>query len=145
MPPFTSVLPGMRVPDCLMKVARAPRVGALGLPSAVVGYLFELLGKGRHVLLLHLQLLPPGSRKQNIFGCEMPNAPLVRKCFCDVHEVQQSGKRHLTREVAAARQCCVLRRFRVVLVLLYMHLVRQEVRDIRLLFLLRCACAFSAL
>lgn len=47
------------------------------LPEAVPGYLFELLGRGRHLLLLHVLLLPPGSRKQNIFGCEIAGGPLV--------------------------------------------------------------------
>ncbi|KAL8440275.1 hypothetical protein Efla_004971 [Eimeria flavescens] len=72
--------PGLRVPDCLVKVARLPRTGAAD-PAAdpVAGYLFELFGRGRHLLLLHVMLLPPGSRKQNIFGCEIAGAPLVAR------------------------------------------------------------------
>ncbi|KAL8272246.1 hypothetical protein Esti_003840 [Eimeria stiedai] len=72
--------PGLRVPDCLVKVARLPRSIVPDPGSGpVAGYLFELLGRGRHLLLLHVMLLPPGARKQNIFGCEIAGSPLVSR------------------------------------------------------------------
>ncbi|OEH78034.1 putative FAD-depdendent monooxygenase [Cyclospora cayetanensis] len=76
---MSGLKPGCRIPDCLVKVARIPRVNAADLPDPVAGYLFELLGKGRHLLLLHVMLLPLGARKQNIFGCEIAGAPLVSR------------------------------------------------------------------
>ncbi|CDJ65510.1 FAD-depdendent monooxygenase, putative [Eimeria necatrix] len=76
---ISGLKPGCRAPDCLVKVARFPKMHPPDVADPVAGYLFELLGKGRHLLLLHIMLLPPGARKQNIFGCEIAGAPLVSR------------------------------------------------------------------
>ncbi|CDJ59397.1 FAD-depdendent monooxygenase, putative [Eimeria maxima] len=63
---ISGLRPGCRAPDCLVKVARIPRALPTETGDPVVGYLFELLGKGRHLLLLHIMLLPPGSPRYNM-------------------------------------------------------------------------------
>ncbi|PHJ18249.1 fad binding domain-containing protein [Cystoisospora suis] len=99
--PYASLTPGMEVPDCLVKITQilgsrryqyGKRRSCLLLsssssspPPAPPTYLYEILGDSHHVLLLHLLLLPPGSRVRNVFGCEMPRGPLAARynstCF----------------------------------------------------------------
>ncbi|EPT31136.1 FAD binding domain-containing protein [Toxoplasma gondii ME49] len=83
--PYASLEPGMQVPDCLVKVTEIFPERTPLPPPAPPTYLYELLGSSQHVLLLHLLLLPAGSRVKNVFGCEMPGAPLAARynatCF----------------------------------------------------------------
>ncbi|CBZ51449.1 putative FAD-depdendent monooxygenase [Neospora caninum Liverpool] len=74
---YASLVPGMQAPDCLVKVTEIYPERSPLPPPAPPTYLYELLGSSQHVLLLHILLLPAGSRVRNVFGCEMPGAPLA--------------------------------------------------------------------